>query len=111
MPYVPLNYRSNQNTKKIINGPFVLFDAKPFDVICFLGNECPASIINAASYYLIDRPILRETLIGGQSIIMDDRYDLMSHISKFKRMIQLIGKPKEIYQSIEINRKSGGLWR
>lgn len=110
LPYLPHNaqFRHVHSMQKVLSGPFVHFDATPFDVICFLGEDCPGTMINMLATYVVGYPVFREMRLGGQASLLEDTRADVTFSSKLRKLINYAKKPEDLYRSVEVRAKSRG---
>ncbi|NBH61803.1 hypothetical protein D1155_09085 [Anaerotruncus sp. 80] len=87
-----------QKQEAMLKGPFIVFEARPFDVICFVGTKAPASIINTLTLYILGYPLLQEENLGEYIVLESVRN---YNKSRIKRWAKALKESKDIYLSIK----------
>lgn len=93
MPYIPMGGR---NLEATLQGSFIIFEGRPFDVVCFVGTTAPASIINTLTMYVLGYPLLHESEFG-EHILLESRARYGE--SKIRKLVKSLKEHKEIYLS------------
>lgn len=90
MPYTPdFGYGLQQIQKeRCLKGSFIVFEAKPFDVICFVGEQAPASIINTLAVYATGHPLLHEGTLGEHIIMNPDYFYDNKRLKKWSKALK-----------------------
>jgi hypothetical protein len=70
IPYAPT--KLERVGEKILDGPFVIIEGRPFDIICFLGPDAPACIINNLYFFITGTLLFHENASGPQMILHKD---------------------------------------
>lgn len=93
IPYVP---NKSADVMQAIRSSFIIFEGKPFTLICFVGKKAPASIVNTLSLYASGRPLLQEDE-SGRLIVLGEKKE-----NQIKKHINLLRKPQDIYISVKL---------
>lgn len=95
--------------KRVLNGPFIRFSGYPFDVICLLGDDAPASYINTLSMYLRDKPVFYEKERTSKQLLLDSSYRRNYTGTKLDKLLNILvffRKQGDIFDSVKISKKA-----
>lgn len=103
IPYAPT--KLERVGEQILDGPFVIIEGSPFDIVCFLGPDAPACIINNLYYFITGKLLFRENTSGPQRILCnDDKPGRSKRTVKAKRLVNVAEKllePVKLLKSVK----------